>query len=148
MKTFVIWIRLNLTTKERRPVCTNCIFQSPSTNVDNPRDDELRDLIASTDKLPIQFYLHWGKYDTRDTHGGLNRASVNAALFKQLQDKGYVVHSGSLTRGTVTSVGAFATTIFCRRFFQFKKPRCKLTPRMNADGRNLTIKSLNFMEAL
>lgn len=82
------------------------LIAGQSTNVDAPRGDELRDLIArlsdgqtSTEKLPIQFYLHWGKYDIRDASTGLDRAAVNAALFKNLKDKGYVVHGGEFNEG-------------------------------------------------
>jgi enterochelin esterase-like enzyme/outer membrane protein assembly factor BamB len=70
-----------------------------STNVDNPRGDELRDLIASTDKVPTQFYVHWGKYDIRDSSTDLDRQAVNAALFQNLKNKGYVVHGGEFSDG-------------------------------------------------
>ncbi len=70
-----------------------------STNVDSPRGDELRALIVSTEKLPLQLYLHWGKYDIRDSSTGLDRAAVNTTLFKNLKDKGYVLYGGEFNEG-------------------------------------------------
>ncbi len=69
-----------------------------SMNIDNPRDKELTDLVSNSEKLPVEFYLHWGRYDIRNANG-LDRAGVNRKFAKMLKEKGYVVHGGEFNEG-------------------------------------------------
>ncbi len=70
-----------------------------STNVDAPRDEEIKELISSSDVIPTQFFLHWGLYDVRIEQNNIDRAKVNRELFSQLEEKGYEVHGGEMNHG-------------------------------------------------
>jgi len=88
-----------------------------STNVDSPRDEELKQLIADTPKIDTRFYIDWGRYDLRQEQAGLDRAGVNRALFKQLKDKGYKTLGGEVNSGYGwgvwrTRVGSILETAF------------------------------------
>jgi enterochelin esterase-like enzyme len=90
-----------------------------SMNIDNPRDKELTDLVSSSEKLPLEFYLHWGRYDIRNTTG-LDRAGVNRTFAKVLKEKGYVVHGGEFNEGYAYPSWRTRTDDILEAFFPIK----------------------------
>ncbi|MCH8954000.1 PQQ-binding-like beta-propeller repeat protein [candidate division KSB1 bacterium] len=90
-----------------------------SMNIDNPRDKELTDLVSSSEKLPVEFYLHWGRYDIRNT-SGLDRAGVNRTFAKMLKEKGYVVHGGEFNDGYAYPSWRTRTDDILEAFFPIK----------------------------
>jgi len=90
-----------------------------SMNIDNPRDKELTDLVSNSEKLPLEFYLHWGRYDIRNTTG-LDRAGVNRTFAKMLKEKGYVVHGGEFNEGYAYPSWRTRTDDILEAFFPIK----------------------------
>ena len=90
-----------------------------SINIDNPRDKELIDLISSSDKLPVEFFLHWGKYDIRNNN--LDRAGVNRKFDALLKEKGYVNHGGEFNDGYGFASWSTRNDDILEAFFPLKK---------------------------
>ncbi|MCG8608701.1 PQQ-binding-like beta-propeller repeat protein [bacterium] len=68
-----------------------------SINIDSPRDKELTDLVSNSEKLPVELFLHWGKYDIRNAN--FSRITVNREFAEVLKEKGYVNHGGEFPDG-------------------------------------------------
>ena len=62
--------------------------------------EKLRNLVETGQKLPVRFYLEWGKYDERvSEYGHTNRIRSNRALVRLLKEKGYVLTAVEVNEG-------------------------------------------------
>ena len=70
-----------------------------SSHLHPPEGDELRALIAGSDKLPLSIYMDWGKYDHRNAAAGFNWAENNRKFAAALKEKGYTIAGGEVSGG-------------------------------------------------
>ena len=85
-----------------RPGCRDGDGPHPggaSVGVDEPRNQEIAELVSSSEKIPTKFFIHWGRYDIRNEQNNLDRAAVNRELYLQLREKGYEVQGGEMSHG-------------------------------------------------
>ncbi len=80
--------------------------QSP--NLNGGRRAEVIALANETEKQPVEFYLHWGKYDLRN-QSELDFPADNTKFFKTLRDKGYSALGGETNDGY--GYGAWRTRV-------------------------------------
>ena len=70
-----------------------------SSHLHSAEGDELRAMVKDSRKIPVQFYLDWGKYDYRSESSDYNWADNNRNFVKILQDKGYTVKAIEVSEG-------------------------------------------------
>lgn len=75
------------------------LIAGQSSHLHSAEGDELRGMVKSSEKLPVRFYLDWGKYDYRSKTGDYSWPDNNRNFVKILKDKGYDVYSLEVNEG-------------------------------------------------
>jgi enterochelin esterase-like enzyme/outer membrane protein assembly factor BamB len=72
---------------------------SQSAHLHPPEGDELINMVVSSEKLPLNIYLDWGKYDYRNPAAGFNWVENNQKFAALLKEKGYRISGGQVNDG-------------------------------------------------
>ena len=76
------------------------IVGAQSTFLRSGPGETLRNLVETGQKLPVRFYLDWGKYDERvSEYGHTNRIRSNRAFVRLLEERGYVLTAVEVNEG-------------------------------------------------
>ena len=70
-----------------------------SSHLHSAEGDELRAMVRSSNKLPVSFYMDWGKYDYRNSGSEYHWGDNNREFAKILKEKGYSVSGGQVNEG-------------------------------------------------
>jgi enterochelin esterase-like enzyme len=90
-----------------------------SLNLSNAANNtQLTNLVKDSDKQPVEFFLHWGKYDLGNSF--FSFSALNRTFADVLQENGYSNHGGELNHGFgIPSWSAFTDDIL-ERFYPLK----------------------------